>query len=109
MGGLDLLRKLGNELFGDEDPAKHLYEGETQSLETDGSGGYVMRIPLPLADRANVDLYRAPDELTLSVGAYRRNIALPRIVWPLEVESAKLKDGILTLHFSAATEAAGQA
>jgi len=104
MGGLDLLRKLGQELFGDEDPAKHLYEGEAQTLEADGSGGYLMRIPLPLADRSTVDLYRAPDELTLSVGAYRRNIALPRIVWPLEVETARLKDGILTLHFTATAE-----
>jgi HSP20 family molecular chaperone IbpA len=41
------------------------------------------------------------DELTLSVGSYRRNIALPRVLWPLEVASAKLDNGILTLRFIA--------
>jgi arsenite-transporting ATPase len=59
-----------------------------------------MRIPLPLADKTQIDLYRSVDELTLSVGAYRRNIALPRILWPMEVASAKLNEGILTLKFT---------
>jgi arsenite-transporting ATPase len=101
MGGLDLLRRLGNALFGDRDPSVHFYEGNTQKVESDGEGGYLMYIPLPLADKTQIDLYRATDELTLSVGAYRRNIALPRALWPLEVISARLSAGILTLRFAA--------
>jgi arsenite-transporting ATPase len=100
MGGLDLLRKLGTSLYADQDPAAHFYEGSAQEVESDGQGGYVMRIPLPLADKTQIDLYRSVDELTLSVGAYRRNIALPRILWPMEVASAKLNEGILTLRFT---------
>jgi arsenite/tail-anchored protein-transporting ATPase len=100
MGGLDLLRKLGTSLYADQDPAAHFYEGSIQEVESDGEGGYVMRIPLPLADKTQIDLYRSVDELTLSVGAYRRNIALPRILWPMEVASAKLNEGILTLRFT---------
>ncbi len=99
MGGLDLLRIMAKELFGNRDPSDHLFEGEMQSVEA-VEGGYVMRLPLPLADKSQIDLYRSADELTLSVGSYRRNIALPRILWPLEVASAKLENGTLTLRFA---------
>jgi arsenite-transporting ATPase len=98
MGGLELLRALATELFGRRDPSEHLFQGEIQHLEPFG-GGYLMRLPLPLADKSKIDLYRATDELTLSVGAYRRNIALPRALWHLDVDSARLQDGILTLRF----------
>src|SRR5574341_345856 len=100
MGGLELLRAMADRLFGERNPAEHLFKGEMQSVEAT-EGGYVMRLPLPLADRSQIDLYRSSDELTLSVGSYRRNIALPRVLWPLEVASAKLDNGILTLRFIA--------
>jgi arsenite-transporting ATPase len=106
MGGLDLLRRLGTSLYADQDPAAHFYEGTIQEVASDGEGGYIMRIPLPLADKTQIDLYRSTDELTLSVGAYRRNIALPRILWPMEVASAKLNEGILTLRFTQGEAAA---
>ncbi len=99
MGGLGLLRKMGDALFGDQDPTARLFTGEVQTLDREGDGGYTLRIPLPLADKAKIDLYHASDELTLSVGSYRRNIALPRVLWPLEVESARLRGGVLAVHF----------
>jgi arsenite-transporting ATPase len=99
MGGLDLLRDMGRALFGDRDPADQLYAGGLQTLQPQDDGSYLLRIPLPLADKAKIDLYRATDELTLGVGSYRRNIVLPRVLWPLEVESARLHGGVLTLHF----------
>ncbi len=99
LGGLSMLRQLGQEMFGDRDPAERLFTGTTQILEPDERGGYALRIPLPLADKSKVDLYRAVDELTLSIGSYRRNIALPRALWPLEIESARMREGVLTVHF----------
>ncbi|MFL7793846.1 MAG: ArsA family ATPase, partial [Anaerolineae bacterium] len=67
-------------------------------------GGYLMRIPLPLADKADIELHRATDELTLSVGSYHRNIVLPRVLWPMEIESARLRDGTLTVSFEGQEE-----
>lgn len=99
MGGLDLLRKLGTALYGEQDPAAHLYGGKTQEIESDGSGGYYMRIPLGFAEKDKLDLYHSTDELTLTVGSYRRNIALPRALWTMQVASAKLNEGILTIRF----------
>lgn len=100
MGGLPLLRQMADALFGQRDPAEHLFEGETHRLES-VEGGYLLRIPLPLVDKTEIDLYRSQDEITLAVGAYRRNIALPRVLWPLEVASAKLEEGVLSVRFVA--------
>jgi arsenite-transporting ATPase len=101
MGGLEMLRKMGDELFGEQDPAAQLYEGTAQTLESHDDGSHTLKISLPFTDKTQIDLYRSADELTLGVGSYRRNIVLPRMLWPLEVESAKLTDGILYLHFVA--------
>jgi arsenite-transporting ATPase len=100
MGGLDLLRKMGTALFGDRDPMEHFFEGNTQTLQADEDGGYTLIMPLPLVERSKIDLYRSPDEITLGVGTYRRNIVLPRVLWPLGVESARLDDGVLRLRFA---------
>ncbi|GAB4467700.1 MAG: ArsA family ATPase [Anaerolineae bacterium] len=100
VGGLDLLRPMAAALFGDQDPTDILFKGEMQTLIPEADGGYTMRLPLPLVEKGKIDLYRATDELTLSVGTYSRNIVLPRLLWPLEVVSARLDEGILTLRFS---------
>jgi arsenite-transporting ATPase len=99
VGGLDLLRNLGDSLYGEGDPAVRLFAGETEELHHEEDGSYTLRIPLPLAEKADIDLYRVADELTLGVGSYRRNIALPRVLWPLQVEKARLDEGVLTVHF----------
>ncbi|MBN1122576.1 MAG: ArsA family ATPase [Anaerolineae bacterium] len=99
IGGLDLLREMGTSLFSEQDPTEHLYEGTMQNLEQNEDGSYTLQIPLPFADRASIDLYRGTDELTLGVGTYRRNIVIPRVLWPYEIESARLQNGTLSLHF----------
>jgi arsenite-transporting ATPase len=99
IGGLALLRQLGRELFAESDPAGQQYRGPVQTLVHNDDGSYSLNIPLPFAEKDKVDLYRGTDELSLRVGAYRRNIVLPRVLWPLEIESARLRDGILVIHF----------
>lgn len=100
MGGLELLREMGQALYAAHDPAERLYEGRPHTLEQDADGGYTMRIRLPFAQKGQVELFRSADEITLSVGSYRRNIVLPRVLWPLEVESAKLQEGALVVRFA---------
>ncbi|HLV44482.1 MAG TPA: ArsA family ATPase [Aggregatilineales bacterium] len=100
MGGLELLREMGQALYAAHDPAERLYEGRPHTLEQDADGGYTMRIRLPFAQKGQVELFRSADEITLSVGSYRRNIVLPRVLWPLEVESAKLQNGALVVRFA---------
>jgi len=104
MGGLELLRVMGRDLFGDRDPSQSLYEGQPQTLEHEPDGTYTMRLLLPFVEKGAIDLYRSADELTLSVGTYSRNIVLPRLLWSSEVLAARFEDGILILRFSAPEE-----
>lgn len=103
MGGLELLRDMASAIFGEENPADHFYQGKLHQLETNEDGSYTLHVPLPFANKTNLDLYHASDEITLAVGSYKRNIALPRALWSLEVTNAKLEDGDLRIRFASAT------
>lgn len=104
MGGLELLRKLGEALFDGRDPTERFFTGKSHSLERDETGGYTLRIALPMVDKTELELYRSTDELTLGVGSYRRNIVLPHVLWALEIESARLRGGVLAVRFAPSEE-----
>jgi len=101
MGGLDGLRRLGDALYGETNPASVLFEGQTHTISQDGSGGYFLRVPLPFADKKDLDLYRSADELTLRVGPYRRNVVLPYTLHSLEIGDAQFEQSVLKIHFVA--------
>jgi arsenite-transporting ATPase len=103
VGGLDALRELAAQLYGDLDPTTRLFEDETQSLNQDDDGSYWLRLPLPFAQKEKIDLYHSSDELTLRVGAYRRNITLPHSLRGLDVGEARFNDATLSIHFVPAT------
>ncbi len=99
--GLDKLRKLGDLLYGDKNPTEQMFEGKTHAIEKDEQdGNYSLRVPLPFADKSDMDLYRSRDELTLRVGPYRRNIVLPYALWDLEIADAKFEESTLLIRFS---------
>ncbi|MBN1286528.1 MAG: ArsA family ATPase [Anaerolineae bacterium] len=99
MGGLDLLHELGDALYGDGDPTARMFEGLTHRIDPDGDGGYNLVLALPFTTKADLDLYRSPDEITLRVGSYRRNVVLPYALWDLEIKDAVFKDETLNIHF----------
>jgi arsenite-transporting ATPase len=99
MGGMDLLRRLGDTLYGETDPTETMYEGFAHRIEADGAGGYHLIIKLPFVTRDDLDLYRGADEITLRVGTYRRNVVLPYTLWDLEIDDAVFKHDALHIHF----------
>jgi arsenite-transporting ATPase len=72
-------------------PVEDLRDGEDQVL--------VWRIPLPGAERGELDLVRRGDELVLGVGAYRRTLTLPSVLRRCTVAGAALRDGVLAVRF----------
>lgn len=101
VGGLDTLRKLADELYGDSNPAEQLFEGKTHSIEKiEDTDDYQLVVPLPFVDKDDMDLYRSRDELTLRVGPYRRNIVLPYALWDLEIADAKFQESKLCIRFT---------
>ncbi len=102
MGGFDALRTLADALYGDSNPAQLLFRGQTHNIASDGQNGYYLRVPLPFADKTDMDVFRSTDELTLRVGPYRRNIVLPYALHHLEIVDAKFDESTLSIHFAAA-------
>jgi arsenite-transporting ATPase len=90
MGGIDLLRRLARELYGDRNPAERFSHGGTHHWEkVDGKKDgtkYILHVPLGFAEKSDIDMYRSRDEITLRVGPYRRNIILPAMVHDLEID-----------------------
>ncbi len=99
VGGLETLRKLATELYGDRNPAEKLFGGKTHNIESNGDGSFTLSVPLPFANKDDMDLYRSRDELTLRVGPYRRNIVLPYALWDLEIGDAKFEQSTLRIKF----------
>lgn len=98
MGGVDNLRRLGDALYGDRNPAEIMFSGLTHSIQREGNG-YMLNVPLPFADRDDMDVFRSADELTLRVGPYRRNIVLPSTLWKLDIGEARFVDSTLKIAF----------
>jgi arsenite/tail-anchored protein-transporting ATPase len=98
--GLEGLRKLGAALYGDRNPAEQMFSGRTHTIESLGKDDFRLNVPLPFADKKDLDIYRSRDELTLRVGPYRRNIVLPYALWNLEIADAKFEESSLRIRFN---------
>ena len=99
MGGFDNLRRLADALYGERNPSEMMTRGHSHQIESDGQDGYYLIVPLPFAEKGDLDLYRSADELTLRVGPYRRNIVLPYALWNLDIENARFEQSRLRIHF----------
>ncbi len=100
VGGLESLRRLGQALYAEHNPAHKLFDGVTHRIESTGKDAYTLRVPLPFASKQDLDIYRSRDELTLRVGPYRRNIVLPYTLWDLEIADARFEESFLNIQFS---------
>ncbi|HUY57927.1 MAG TPA: ArsA family ATPase [Candidatus Micrarchaeaceae archaeon] len=96
--GLENLRELGDSLFGSIDPSAVLFNTKPQALTKDDHG-YVLTLQLPFATKEQVELTQRDDDLYVSVGPYKREISLPRVLHGKVTTSANLESGRLAIHF----------
>ncbi|WKN50034.1 ArsA family ATPase [Nocardioides sp. Arc9.136] len=102
--GVDALRTLAADVYGGSDPlAAPVGEGPFRVTRT--GGGAVLRLRLPLVNRAEVDLARRHDELVVTVGSYRRLLTLPAGLARLDVAGARVEEGELQVRFHEARPA----
>jgi arsenite-transporting ATPase len=96
--GLEMLERLAVALFAEEDPAATFYRGRPYRVDrTDG--GFTLAIELPFASKSDVSLTRNADELTVHVGAFRRNLILPRLLLSAPTQGATFEDRTLKIQF----------
>lgn len=83
---------------GYEIPAVLDAGAEPFEVESDGER-LVLVVPLPGAERGDLDLLRRGDELIVTVGAYRRLLPLPSALRRCVIEGAGLRGGALRVRF----------
>ena len=97
--GERMLLRMADAIYGERDPSDHLYEGTSQRVEKVGSD-YLLAVKAPFVERGDVQLMRQDGELFVTVGNYRREIALPRVLASRETKGAAIEDGELRVRFS---------
>jgi arsenite-transporting ATPase len=88
------LERLADALYADVRPEDVLHRGLSRELQIDEDEA-VLRIAVPLADREDVALRRAGDELVVEVGGRRRAVLLPAAIAHYRPTGAALRDGVL--------------
>ena len=103
--GVAELAAFAAEVYGDGDPFEPPAAASPVRIERDDDRDEVrLRWALPFAARDQVDLARHGDELVVTVGSYRRVLALPAALRRCEVRGAGLQDGALVVRFREAPE-----
>ena len=96
--GADALAAFAEAAYGDSDPLA-IPTGEGPMTITRTDSGAVLRIALPFAVKEDVDLARHGDELVVTVGSYRRLLALPAALTRHTVTGARVEAGSLQVKF----------
>jgi arsenite-transporting ATPase len=99
MVGVDRLRFMATELYGDRDPIKD-FVATTPFRVVDANGGVSMEVDIPFVDKSDLDVFRTGHEIYIQVGPYRRSFILPDALHRREVTRARLEAGTLTVSFS---------
>jgi arsenite-transporting ATPase len=102
--GVEELAAFATAAYGDEDPlASPSGEGPMTIRRT--RSGATLRIALPFADKTDIDLARHGDELVVTVGSYRRLLALPSALRKQTIDGARIEDGALQVRFKSSSGA----
>ncbi|HSV42611.1 MAG TPA: ArsA family ATPase, partial [Methanomassiliicoccales archaeon] len=96
--GRKSLEKLGDMIFGDEDPAQ-VYSKEKSMIIMRMGGKDAISLKLPFSERSEVELYKTSDVLIVKVGWYKRSVTLPYALVRKETSKAEFKDGRLIVYF----------
>lgn len=97
--GLPALAEAAREVYGDRDPSRPLIDRPPLRFVDEG-GETVLVLELPHAASRNLDLRRREDELIVTLGGWRRRLALPASLHGRDVARARFAEGALHIHFA---------
>ncbi len=98
--GVTALRDLADAAYGSDDPLAPP-RGPSPMTFTRTRTGTTLRLALPFVAKSDIDLTRHGDELVVTVGSYRRLIALPGPLGRQSVVGARIDGGALKVRFAA--------
>ncbi len=97
--GETMLARMAQAIYGEDDPARRFATSNAQRIDKQGSD-YVLALKVPFVDKSAVDLSRHNGELYVTVGNYRREISLPRVLARRETAGASIEGGELRVRFA---------
>ena len=101
--GEEMLSRMAHAIYGEEDPARRFATSNPQRIDKEGTD-YVLSLKVPFVDKSAVDLSRHNGDLYVTVGNYRREITLPRVLARRETAGASIEDGELRVRFAPRVE-----
>ena len=100
--GVDALVAFADAAYDGDDPLAPTTAQSPMTI-TRTRGGATLRIALPFVAKSDIDVARHGDELVVTVGSYRRLIALPAALSRHAITGARMEDGALRVRFRPAT------
>ncbi len=97
--GIEQLGKLGDIIFGAQDPTQVFYKGQIQEIIHIGNT-YILRLPLPHVEMDKVLMTKKGDEMIVEIGNFKRDITLPAILANHEATVARFVNKSLEIHFT---------
>ena len=97
--GLQALREVADELFGNRDPLDVMARAPALAITSDRDET-VLRLPIGGADRRNLSVMRRQGELVVTLDGHRRAVLLPDSLCDQEVSRAGVADGCLEVAFA---------
>jgi arsenite/tail-anchored protein-transporting ATPase len=97
LGG-EMLDQLAGEVFAGREPAEILHTELSQELSAD-NGSATLRLPLPFAERGDIELKKIGLEVIVRVGGQKRTIILPPTMAAYSTSGARFEDGALHVFF----------
>jgi arsenite/tail-anchored protein-transporting ATPase len=96
--GAEMLDRLSGEIFGELEAGALLHEDLAQELVTD-NGLAKLRLPLPFAEKSDIDLKKIGLEVIVRVGGQKRTIMLPPALAAYRPRTARFEEGALEVLF----------
>ena len=103
VAGAGMLDRLGDAVFDSSDAAALMHEDLSQELVT-SNGRATLRLPIPFAEKHDIDLKKIGLEVVVRVGGQKRTIILPSSMAPYRPSGARFEGGALEVSFEKADD-----
>ncbi len=106
--GLDMLKEVGDTVYGDRNPLDIFYHEEHVEISKLGDGHYVMKLRLPFVfdNKMEANVSQVGDSMTVRIGNYQKGVVLPLFLAGMRVANAGYEEKFLAIEFRKKEDAA---
>ncbi|HHE32668.1 MAG TPA: arsenic-transporting ATPase [Chlorobaculum parvum] len=100
--GLEMLRKVGEKVYGSDDPIDIFFKENPINVIKNSEGHYTVRVKLPFMENMGLEpkILKLGDDLTIRIGDYQKIVALPIFLAGMESTGASFEGGWLNIEFT---------